>query len=47
MLSEEMQLKLENKHMEMSFEQDHRGLLGLISQDYGYTFHLFAALQVP
>lgn len=47
MFWEEMQLKLENKHMEMSFEQDHRRLLGLVPEDYGYTFHLFAAHQVP
>lgn len=42
-----MRLKLQNKHVEMSFEQDHRRLLGLVSEDSGYTFHLFAAHQVP
>lgn len=47
MSSEEIQLKLENKHMEMSFVQDHRRLLGFVSEDCGYTFHPFSAHQVP
>lgn len=47
MFWEEMQLKLENKHMEMPFEQDHSRLLGLVSEDCGYTLQLFAAHQVP
>lgn len=46
MFCEEMQPQLENTHMEMPFEQDHRGLLDLILEDYSYTY-ILAGLWVP